>query len=134
MQLHILSYDNDEMDVTHDIAPEKWLHDFGVVRSTDGRIVEPDDPRGHSSLRQADILIAVQQVVAIPDDAALSVKEKVISHMEYLCCCHFMQSPEVLHDFDERVAKKQHPFVKVFDDHIEIGWMDSQTADRKKLH
>jgi hypothetical protein len=127
MRVHILAFDGSEMDETEDVPVEKWKQDFHYIIGPAAERVDPNDPSRIAF--QADILVAVAKIVRTKDDAPIAQKEAVVGDLMHKCCFFWLTG--VVDEFDEK-APSEDGFVKIFDDHIETGWLERR--DPTKLN
>lgn len=127
MRVHLLAFDDTEIDSTNDVPVEEWKEDFSYVIGPAAERVEPNDPSRIAF--QADILVALAKIVGTPSDVPFEQKEKLVGDLLHKCCFYWLTG--VADEFDDK-APTEDGFVKIFDDHIEFGWMERR--DPRKLN
>lgn len=126
MILHLLAYDGEELDCSMDVPPEKWARDYRIDE-LEAVGIDADHPE--RILFQLEIITAIQKIVNMDDDVPLDIKGEALTDLMHKC--RFFWITGVLEDFEEKSATHD-GFVKVFDDHVEWGWMERR--DPRKLN
>jgi hypothetical protein len=113
------------------VAPEKWLKDFKIRRGSDGHIIEPEMTFAQQIIAQSEIIHAVMVINNVADDAPIEEKETVVGDFIFRCMTYWLFQSDTLAEFDKR-AGDEDGFVKIYNDHVEIGWQPR--LDKRRLN